>query len=62
MKSYSIKKVASFFSDKIKMIPAKLGERGKSANVKKIGNQKIYNLPCKTDLVSYINNFKNNLL
>lgn len=58
MKSYSIKKVASFFSKKIKMIPAKLGERGKSSIIKKIGKIKIYNFPCKTDLVSYINNFK----
>ena len=57
-KSYSIKKVASFFSKKIKMIPAKFGERGKSSIIKKIGKIKIYNLSCKTDLVSYINNFK----
>jgi UDP-glucose 4-epimerase len=58
MKSYSIKKVASFFSNNIKMIPAKLGERGKSSIVKKIGKIKIYNFPCKTDLISYINDFK----
>jgi len=61
MRSYSIKKVASFFSNKIKMIPSKLGERGKSSIVKKIGKIKIYNFPCRTNLISYIEKFKNGI-
>jgi len=61
MRSYSILQVAKFFSKKIQMIAPKLGERNKSVIVKKIGNIKIYNFPCKTSLRSYIQDFKKNL-
>jgi UDP-glucose 4-epimerase len=62
MRSYSIKRVASFFTNNIKMIPAKLGERKKSSIVKFVGKIKIYNLPCQIDLRTYIKEFKNRLL
>lgn len=60
-RSYSIKEVANFFSQKIKMIPAKKGERKESSIVKKVGQVKIYSFPCNTNLKSYIDNFKKNL-
>ena len=62
MRSYSIKRVASFFTNNIKMIPAKLGERKKSSIVKFVGKIKIHNFPCKIDLRSYIKEYKNRLL
>ena len=62
MRSYSIKRVASFFTDNIKMISAKLGERKKSSIVKFVGKIKIYNFSCKIDLRSYIKEFKSRLL
>ena len=61
MRSYTIKGVAKIFTNNIKMIPAKLGERNKSSVVKKIGNIKIYPFPCKTNLNSYIQEFKDTL-
>ena len=59
-KSYRIIDVAKMFSNKIKMIPSKLGERMQSAIVKKIGKIKIYSLPCSRNLKNYIIEFKNN--
>ena len=61
MRSYSIRQVASFFKNDIKMISSKLGERKKSSIVKFVGKIKIYKFPCKTDLKSYIKEFKNRL-
>ena len=59
-RSYTIKHVAKLFSNNIKIIPAKFGERKKSATIKKIGKIKIYPYPCKTSLKSYIEKFKEN--
>jgi len=61
-KSYRIIDVAKMFSNKIKMIPSKLGERMQSATVKKIGKIKIYSLPCSRNLKNYIIDFKHNML
>ncbi len=60
-KSYSILKVAKMFSKKIRFIKKRKGERGKSVNLKKINDIKIYSYPCKFDLKDYIQNFKRNL-
>ena len=60
MRSYTIKQVATFFTKNIKMIPAKLGERKKSSTTKKTGKIKIYPFKCKTNLQSYIKEFKEN--
>ena len=59
-RSYTIRHVAKLFSNNIKIIPAKFGERKKSATIKKIGKIKIYPYPCKTSLKSYIEKFKEN--
>jgi UDP-glucose 4-epimerase len=61
MRSYTVLQVAKLFSKNIKMIPAKLGERKKSAIIKKIGKKKIFLLPCKTKLSHYVKEFKKNL-
>jgi len=61
IKSYSILKVAKMFSKKIKFINKRKGERGKSVNLNKIDNVKIYSYPCRFELKNYIKNFKNNL-
>ena len=61
MRSYTVLQVAKLFSKNIKMIPRKLGERKKSAIIKKIGKEKIFLLPCKTKLSYYIKEFKKNL-
>lgn len=58
MRSYSILQVAKLFTNNIKMVPAKLGERKKSSIIKKIGKQKIYLFPCKMNLKQYIDSFK----
>ena len=60
MRSYTIKKVATFFTKNTKMIPAKLGERKRSSTTKKIGKIKIHPFQCKTNLQSYIKEFKEN--
>ncbi len=60
-KSYSILQVAHMFTKNIRFIKNRLGERNKSSIVKKIGNQKIYNIKCSSSLKSYINAFKENL-
>ena len=61
MRSYTILNVAKLFTNNIKMIPPKLGERTRSSIVKKVGKAKIYLLPCKTHLKSYVKKFKSNL-
>ena len=60
-RSYTIKEVAKLFTNNIKMIPAKLGERNKSSVVKKIGDIKIYSFACKANLNSYIKQIKADL-
>jgi len=60
-KSYKIIDVAKMFSGKIKFIKKKLGERNSSSLVSKVGNIKVYLIPCKTNLKTYINNFKKNI-
>ena len=60
-KSYTILQVAGMFAKNIRLIKKRLGERNKSSVVKKIGNQKIYNMKCRSSLKSYINAFKENL-
>ena len=61
-KSYSILSVAKMFSDKIKFIPKRYGERKKSTNPSKIRNTKIYAYPCKMELKFYIKEFKKKLV
>jgi UDP-glucose 4-epimerase len=64
LKSYSIVKVAKLFSNNIKYIKKRRGERFKSTIIKKIRGKKIINLVGKRTLKDYINNFKkqNNLI
>jgi len=60
-KSYTITEVAKLFSNKIKFLPPRLGERYKSSIIKKINNIKLYRFPCNKNLNTYITNFKKNL-
>ena len=60
-KSYSILSVARMFSDNIRIIKNRLGERKKSATVNRIGALKIYNYSCKSNLKDYIYKFKRSL-
>ena len=57
-KSYKILEVAKMFSNKIKFIAPRLGERFKSANISKINGRKTYKLECKLNLTAYISEFK----
>lgn len=61
-KSYTILQVAGMFAKNIRLIKKRLGERNRSSVVKKIGNQKIYNMKCRSSLKSYIHAFKENLV
>ena len=58
LKSYSIIKVAKLFSDNIKYIKERRGERFKSAIIRSIRGKKIINLVGKKTLKDYIINFK----
>jgi len=58
LKSYSIIEVAKMFSNKIKIIPQRPGERNFSSTVKKNEGCKIYPIKCNDDLYKYINLFK----
>ena len=60
--SYTILKVAKMFSKKIKFLNSRLGERNKSSIIKKIGNIKIHNYSCKSNLKKYIENYKKKTL
>ena len=60
-KSYSIIKVARLFTNKIKFLPKRNGERYASALTDMNLSNKVYKLFGKKDLISYINNFKNNI-
>ena len=58
LKSYNILTVAKMFDKKIKFIGKRKGERNKSSIVSNVGNIKIYKYECKSDLSTYIKNFK----
>ena len=60
-KSYSIIKVARLFTNKIKFLPKRNGERYASALTDMNLSIKVYKLFGKEDLISYINNFKKNI-
>jgi UDP-glucose 4-epimerase len=57
-KSYSVLNVAKFFSNKIRYIPKRKGERFESTVIKKIRGIKINNLFSKKDIKDYVKNFK----
>ena len=59
-KSYSIRDVAKMFESKIILVKRKMGERFKSSDVNKANNIKIYKIPCKISLKTYIKNFLRN--
>ena len=61
-KSYLIRDVAKMFSNKIKYIKERKGERFKSAIIKSIRGKKIIDLRGKIALKDYIFNFKKNNL
>ncbi len=60
-KSYSIIQLANLFSNKIKMIPERRGERFNSSIVKNIRNKKIINLVGKRSLNKYVSDIKKNI-
>ena len=60
-KSYSVIEVAKMFSNKIKFIPRRNGERYKSTIVKKILGRKVNIYKCNITLKDYIENIKNKL-
>ena len=60
-KSYTILEVAKMFSDKIKFVPKRLGERYSSSIVDKNLNNKVYNRTGKRLLSDYIKNFKKSI-
>ena len=60
-KSYSIIQLAKLFSNKIKMIPERRGERFNSSIVKKVRNKKILNLVGKRSLHKYVRGIKENI-
>jgi len=64
LRSYSIVKVAKLFSNNIKYIKKRRGERFKSTIIRKVRDKKIINLVGKRTLKDYINDFKkqNNLI
>jgi UDP-glucose 4-epimerase len=58
LKQYRIKDVAKLFSQNIKYIKKREGERFKSTIIKEVRGKKIINLPGRRNLEDYINNFK----
>ena len=60
-KSYSILQLAKLFSDKIKMIPERRGERFNSSIVKNVRDKKIFNLIGKRSLQQYVREIKKNI-
>jgi UDP-glucose 4-epimerase len=60
-KTYLIKDVAKMFSNKIKYIKKRKGERFKSAIVKSVRGKKIIDLKGKIALEDYVYNFKKNI-
>ena len=59
--SFSIIQLAKLFSDNIKMIPERRGERFNSSTVKIIRNKKISNLVGKRSLHKYVKDLKKNI-
>ena len=59
-KSYSILQVAKMFSDKVKFLPKRPGERYASALTNMNLSNKVYKLYGKIGLKNYINSIKNN--
>ena len=59
-KSYTILAVAKMFSNKIKFLPKRLGERYASALTNMNLSNKVYKYYGKIELKSYINSIKNN--
>ena len=59
--SFKIITVARLFSNNIRFINKRLGERKDSSIPKKIGKIKIYRIPCNTSLKKYIFNYKKTL-
>ena len=57
-KSYKIIDVAKLFSNKLKFLKPRLGERYKSVVLNKISGKKIYSFPCEKKLEDYILEFK----
>jgi UDP-glucose 4-epimerase len=57
-KSYLIKEVAKLFSNNIKYIKKRRGERFQSKIIKSIRGKKIIYYPCKIALEDYVNDFK----
>ena len=57
-KSYSVLNVAKFFSNKIRYIPKRKGERFESTAIIKIRGIKINNLFSQKDIKDYVKNFK----
>tara|TARA_B100000579_G_scaffold12790_1_gene9353 strand:- start:112 stop:996 length:885 start_codon:yes stop_codon:yes gene_type:complete len=60
-KSYSILKVAKFFTNKIKFLPKRSGERYASALTDMNLSNKVYKIFGRKDLKSHISNFKKNI-
>ncbi len=60
-KSYSILQVAKFFTNNIKFLPKRSGERYASALTDMNLSNKVYKIFGRKDLKSHINNFKNNI-
>ena len=61
-KSYSVTEIAKLFSNKIKFLPARKGERYASKLTKMNLSNKVINLKAKKDIKDYINNFKRKLI
>ena len=57
-RSYTIIELAKLFSNNIKLIPERRGERFNSSIVKDIGNKKIINLVGKRSLLKYVRELK----
>ena len=60
-KSYSILQVAKFFTNKIKFLPKRSGERYASALTDMNLSNKVYKIFGRKDLKSHISNFKKNI-
>ena len=57
-KNYKILDIAKFFSNKIKFLPSRSGERYQSKIVTKINGRRVYRIKCNTSLKKYIIDFK----
>ena len=57
--SISIIKLAKLFSDKVKYVPSRPGERFQSKVLNSIRGKKIHNIITKDKLVEFVDEFKN---